>query len=527
MGKRIWAAVLLCALCLFSFSACKSSKSFVYPLDKIPKNLDPQVAATKEEQTVISALYEGLVALDENGKPQPAAAKSWQVSGDGLVYTFTLRDSLRWQLQQKSKSQSNPSPEVPPLTAEDFAYGLRRTLLPETKSPHAPLFGVIAGAEQLLQGAGPGALGVRALDDHTLEIRLTQPDSGFLPALATAGAMPCDEEFFRWTKGSYGLNAVFMLCNGPYKLLNWDEKTGIALRAQNAGATGVAALRFPLAKPEDDVAARFARGDSDAAVLPALTEGEKGPEGQTFYTTTWCLLANPASEKGMQQLPLRQALAASALLSLDGHKIPAGFAAATGLVPPTLSFGEGSYREAAGEAGISSDLALAKDRFHQALLALQKSRLSGVRVLLPEQPALTAAADAVSQGWQKDFSAYFALEKLPPADFDKALRAGQYDLALIPVKAPVRQLYPLLDFYGKTAFPSGSPSSFSSALAALAQNRSGGDIGPARRAEQALLEEATLIPLLWQQNRFVTTSWVKGIYFEPCGEVLYLGKTHT
>ena len=137
-----------------------------------PVSLDPGRAGDDLTAFVIGQLMEGLVELDEAWGIVPSLASRWTVSSDGCSYTFHLRPGWRWS-------------DGRALTAHDFEYAWKRNLALAAESPAALLLYVLRGAQAYAEGNGPAeAVGVRALDDRTLEARLDRP-AGYFPQLLT------------------------------------------------------------------------------------------------------------------------------------------------------------------------------------------------------------------------------------------------------------------------------------------------------------------------------------------------------
>jgi len=143
-----------------------------------PTTLDPVFAQDIHAFNILLDLYEGLIAEDAHGRPVPGVAESWSVSGDGLVYTFTLRSNAQW-------SNGNR------VVAEDFVRGLRRVAAPSIHSAYASLLESIKNFAAVKSGAtGVEALGVLAPDNRTLVINLSEPRPYFLSLLAMPIAFP-------------------------------------------------------------------------------------------------------------------------------------------------------------------------------------------------------------------------------------------------------------------------------------------------------------------------------------------------
>lgn len=222
---------LLVALCV---GACTASKSRVeqgaeqgilhFANEAEPKGLDPHLITGLLEQRVLVSVLEGLVGLDHDLNVIPGVAHSWDVSDDRETYTFHLRPEAKWS-------------DGSPLTAHDFVWSWRRILNPKLGAPYAYLLYVIENAEPYHKGdiTDPEAIGVTAIDDHTLEVTLESPTPYFLslqihftylpvPRQAiTAHGGPTDRTN-PWTQpGNF-------LANGPFVLERWAPNEVIAVR---------------------------------------------------------------------------------------------------------------------------------------------------------------------------------------------------------------------------------------------------------------------------------------------------------
>ncbi|MDO4436303.1 MAG: peptide ABC transporter substrate-binding protein [Cardiobacteriaceae bacterium] len=170
-----------------------------------PQTLDPQMASGVPEADILQDLFEGLVAYSGDGKLVAGVAESWQVSDDGKVYTFKLRES-QWS-------------DGTPLTAHDFVYALQRVVNPELASLNATHVYPILNAKAIATGEQKdlSALGVKAIDDLTLEITLEHPAPYFLYILAHNSTLPVPkhvvEKFGKeWTRKEH------IVSNGAFNL---------------------------------------------------------------------------------------------------------------------------------------------------------------------------------------------------------------------------------------------------------------------------------------------------------------------
>ena len=195
--------------------------SLYHQPDRQSQSLDPQSATDASSKTIIRNLYEGLLEMDDTGTPQLAAASSYTVSPDGLIYTFLLRKDRYW-FYDKNGNDTVDDGETWLVTASDYAYTFQRIFDPQTQSPYAETFSCLHNAEAVRNGTlAPSEIGVRAVSDDQLQFTLDQPNAQFLAMLTTTAAMPCNEEFFLQTKGSYGLEQNAVASCGAFYMRLW------------------------------------------------------------------------------------------------------------------------------------------------------------------------------------------------------------------------------------------------------------------------------------------------------------------
>ncbi len=170
-----------------------------------PETLDQHKTSTTYEAHILRDLFEGLTAYNAKGETVPGVAKSWTISDDGVTYTFSLRTDAKW-----SNGDS--------VTADDFEYSLRRIMNPETGAKYANILYPIKNAESVNKGElTPDQLGVKAMDDYTLEITLGAPTPYFLDLLTHQTGLPVHPASVE----KYGLDFVKpenSVSNGAYML---------------------------------------------------------------------------------------------------------------------------------------------------------------------------------------------------------------------------------------------------------------------------------------------------------------------
>lgn len=223
-----------------------------------PDTLDPHKTANGWEASIAMELFTGLTAFGPAGEVLPAMAERWDVSEDGLTYTWHLRDGLKWS-------------DGEAFTAGDFVYSFRRLFDPETASTFASLLYVINGAQAVNAGnAPPETLGVTAPDDRTLVMELEHP-APYLPQILIHRGLPVPRHVVE-TAGSRWARPDTMVGNGAFLLDEWIPQTHVRLIPNplffDAETVSLDALYF---HPAEDLARaidRFRAGELD--IIPAI-----------------------------------------------------------------------------------------------------------------------------------------------------------------------------------------------------------------------------------------------------------------
>jgi ABC-type oligopeptide transport system substrate-binding subunit len=181
-----------------------------------PESVDPHKARSTQAGDVLRDIGEGLLGYSATGELVPGVASEWSMSDDGLTVTFSLREDARW---------SNGDP----LTADHFVYSFRRLVNPTTAAFYANLVADIVNARAIIAGdMPPESLGVEAIDDRTLIIRLGQATPYLLSLLTQPSTFPVHPESVE-QHGDAFTKAGTLISNGPYKLDEWVPGSVLSL----------------------------------------------------------------------------------------------------------------------------------------------------------------------------------------------------------------------------------------------------------------------------------------------------------
>ena len=217
------------------------------PLWQEPLTLDPAFLTDIYATSVAQNLFDGLVQFDANLNVVPSIAKSWEASRDGLVWTFHLRQGVKFHHGRE-------------VNADDFVYTFTRLLHPRTASPRAWLFERVQGAKKFLAGAAERVEGLRALDAYTLQITLSQPYAPFISLLGMAQTKVVPQEEVERLGAEFGRHPVG---TGPFRFVSWVAGERITLEANEAyheGRPFLDRLHYRIMTNHQDILAEFEQG---------------------------------------------------------------------------------------------------------------------------------------------------------------------------------------------------------------------------------------------------------------------------
>ena len=204
-------------------SSSSNGQKFSYVYETEPENLNYITSGKAATHDITGNLIDGLFENDKYGNLIPSLAKDWTVSQDGLTYTYKLRDDAKWY--------DSEGEEYADVTAKDFVTGIKYAA--DNKSEMLYIIqDSIKGLNDYVSGKNKdfSAVGVKAVDDHTLQITLNQPESFWNSKLTTATMMPVNEKFLESAGKDFGsVKPNGILYNGPYILKSFTSKSQIEL----------------------------------------------------------------------------------------------------------------------------------------------------------------------------------------------------------------------------------------------------------------------------------------------------------
>ena len=303
---------LIALVTLFALGACGGSEEPQGPVNTLerglptdPESLDHHKARSTQAAEVLRDIGEGLTGYSATGELVPAAAERWDVSEDGLTYTFHLRDELRW---------SNGEP----LTAQDFVVGMRRLVTPATAAVYAEMLIDIENAAGIISGDIPASmLGVEAPDERTLVLRLVQPTPYLLGLLSHPSTFPIHAASVEAHGDSFARPGK-LVSNGAYRLDAWVPGSIISLKRNehywNNAGTAIDAVNYHVLVQDRSELNRYRAGELHiTSTVPAdsfaqLREDFAGQLHVAPYLGVYYYGLNLTKEPFRDNLALREAL---------------------------------------------------------------------------------------------------------------------------------------------------------------------------------------------------------------------------
>ena len=436
-------AIILVCGCLILTTACSpldkiisifkddgSGYVFKISIDSDPKTLDPQLASDPASVAVARNMFVGLLKTLPDGSLTPAAAKDYTISSDRLVYTFTIDLRYKWRAAGGYTAG---------LTARDFVFGFQRLFDPLTDSPYAKDYFCIKNSQKVNSGElEPYDIGVRAIDDETLEITLEYPNAAFLSLLTRLPASPCNQEFFESCGGKYGLEAEAIASNGPFYARYWlhdpyGKDNYVRLR-RNDDYSSISrvypsGVNFLVEKNASVRLTDFTANTTNVLLTDSSLDSEEDISCEMIYTVCAGFVINPENEilsrkevKEIISLCLNTA-------ELEGD-IPDYLSPAKGIIPKDAYIGSTAFRNACAEPGIERNSQLAQYRWSFVLSDSEKSQIAGTNIMVPQSFSGYKYVSSVCELIKDTIGLSLNLEIVNDSDYIKRLKDGNYDICL-------------------------------------------------------------------------------------------------
>ena len=513
------------------------STGFTVQLGPNPETLDPALNAAIDGGNTLITIEEPLLIIDENNEVQPGQAESYEVSDDGLTWTFHMRDGLKWS-------------DGSDLTAADFEYSFKRLASPDTAAPYAEtVVGMIDGYQDAIGNPDEDgntttdpdwdALNVRASEDgKTLTVQLSYPCSYFDKLASFVATSPVQQATVEANGDAWCTEPDTYVCNGPYMITEWTPSERIVLSKNPYYVGGwdsskIVSDTITLLLLEDSSASYAAYNSGEAQLvkdvptdeIPSLTRAEDGGD---FYLDeimgTYYISLND-QEEPFTDVRVRKALSLAIDRDYVANTIMQGiYTPATALVGPGIVDENGYFMDNAngGEPYISDD--------YEANLEEAKSLLAEAGYPDGEGfPTITYSAndagyhipvaEYLQQAWG-ELGITMNIDKVEWSSFIPMRRAGDYDISRNGWSMDYNDPSNMLELFttnngnndGKYANPEFDQVIEDSRVADKATH-----FEKLHEAEDILMNDAACIPVAYYNDFWLQSPSLKGTWHSPYG----------
>ncbi len=492
------------------------AQEIIWNLGSNPKHLDPGLNAATDGGDVGNNLFEGLVR-EFNGEYRPAIAKSWEVSDDGLVYTFHLKDT-KWS-------------DGTPLTAYDFEYSWKRVIDPETASEYAFIMDPILNATPCNEGeVAIEEVGVKAINENTFQVTLKSPTPYFLGLTAFYTFFPVNQKAVEaGENGLWAKQPENFICNGPFKLvefidadrmvfekneyywnadaINLEKITALMIVEESTAYTAYQNDEIDLLnKVPNDLIPQLMVEDPEFYVLPVI--------GTYYYTFNM----RDDSIPELKDLRVRKALS----YAIDRKQVveqvlKGGQLPAPGFVSPGILDAEGKdFRTVAGDYGIPMDDSKLEEA--KALLA-EAGYPNGegfptIDLKYNTSESHKTMAEAIQAMWKENLGINVELSNAEWAVFQDEKRNGNFDVARGGWLGDYSDPNTMLDlFIIDGSFNDGKwvNEEYTKLIQEAAYLSGQERMNNFYKAEKILMEELPIVPVYFYTDFFMVKSKVYGV----------------
>ena len=502
-----------------------------------PETLDPALNSSIDGANTLITVFEPLLLIDENNEVIPGQAESYTVSDDGLVWTFTMRDGLKWS-------------DGSDLTAKDFEYSFKRLAAPDTAAPYAEtVVGMIDGYEDAV--GNPDADGnmttepdfdalnvVASEDGKTLTVTLSYPCAYFDKLAAFAAMSPVQQATVEANGDAWCTEADTYVCNGPYYISDWIPSERIVL-TKNPNYVGgwdsskIVSDTITLLLLEDSSAAYAAYNSGEAQLIkdvptdeiPSLTKAEDGGD---FYVDTilgtYYLSLNDQKEP-FNDVNVRKALSLAIDRDYVANTIMQGtYTPAYNLVGPGIVDENGMFYDNAngGKTYISEDYEANLEAAKQALADAGYPNGEGFPVIeysTNDAGYHTPVAEYLQQAWG-ELGITVNINKVEWASFTPLRRAGDYDASrngwVMDYNDPSNMIELFTTGNGNNDGKYSS-ADFDAAVEASKVADKSVHFQKLHEAEDILMNDYACIPVAYYNDFWLQSPSLKGTWHSPYG----------
>ncbi|MGF0471980.1 peptide ABC transporter substrate-binding protein [Lysinibacillus fusiformis] len=469
--------------------------------------------------TAMNSVFEGLYRIGPENTPIPGMAESHEVSEDGTVYTFKIRKDAVW---------SNGSP----VTAYDFEYAWKRAINPETQAIYSYLMLDIKNAANVQTEEDPlygkvEEIGIKALNDDTLEVQLNAPIPYFISLTTYAPFFPLNKEFTESQGDQYALEADNMIYNGPFMMESWQHGQGWTFVKNESywdkDTVKLTKITQKIVKDTATAVNLYEAGEIDTAELSSeyVAQYKDSPEYSTFLKPNTYFIRMNHENKYLSNLNIRKAIDMAwdkqgfADVILQDGSIPAYY-----LVPQGLSTDDkgNDFRDGNGDMN-KTDIELAKEAWATGLKELGVDQVK-LEFLTYDRAESKKAAEFIKNQLETNLEGLELTINMQPNKQKLALEgAVDFDLDYGGWGPDYQDPMTYIELFESTAYYNQSNYKNEKVDAFIKQAKTTSDVTERwelmQQAEKLMMEDVAFAPTFQKGLSRLTKPYVKNLYEHP------------
>lgn len=533
--KRILAVVLSMIIMVTAFTGCTSEskkpdatggqneQTLVYNMSAECASIDPAINDTVVGATIINTNFEGLTRQDEDGNIKEGVAKSWDISSDGLVYTFALREDAKWSDGQ-------------PIKVEDFEYAWKRALDPKLAAGYAFFLNdYIKNAQEFYEGNAKWEdVGIKIKDDKTIEITLKKPTGYFLQLVASPIYMPLradiiDKDLDKWTQ-----NGDTYIGNGPFQMVKWIHNDSITFTKNtnywDAKNVKLDSMTFVMVNDASSALTSWEKGEVDvietvpSSEIPRMIEEKKITFSPylsnifVYFNTTNKVLSDVKVRKALQLSIDRDAIVTA--VTRAGEK-PAYAFVSPGIKEPD---GKTEFRDKGGDL-FKADIEQAKKLLAEAGYPDGKD-FPEITYLYNTSDNNKKIAESIQAHWKQNLNIDVKLENIEWSVFiDRRRKEHDFDMARGSWVGDYADPMTFLEMFdSKSNFDDAQYNNpeYDKIIGQInAETNSEKRSDLMHQAEKILMDDAVIAPIYFPFSKLYIKDGVKGLYTIPTGTLYF------
>ncbi|SCY77021.1 peptide ABC transporter substrate-binding protein [Lysinibacillus fusiformis] len=469
--------------------------------------------------TAMNSVFEGLYRIGPENTPIPGMAESHEVSEDGTVYTFKIRKDAVW---------SNGTP----VTAHDFEYAWKRAINPETQAIYSYLMLDIKNAANVQTEEDPlygkvEEIGIKAINDETLEVQLNAPIPYFISLTTYAPFFPLNKEFTESQGDQYALEAENMIYNGPFMMESWQHGQGWTFVKNESywdkDTVKLTKITQKIVKDTATAVNLYEAGEIDTAELSSeyVAQYKDSPEYSTFLKPNTYFIRMNHENKYLSNLNIRQAIDMAwdkqgfADVILQDGSIPAYY-----LVPQGLSTDDkgNDFRDGNGDMN-KTNIELAKEAWATGLKELGVDQVK-LEFLTYDRAESKKAAEFIKNQLETNLEGLELTINMQPNKQKLALEgAVDFDLDYGGWGPDYQDPMTYIELFESTAYYNQSNYKNEKVDALIKQAKTTSNVSERwelmQQAEKLMMEDVAFAPTFQKGLSRLTKPYVKNLYEHP------------